>query len=55
MAVPCHSQFPGPDGQPLEVREDCVTDRDEALDYFGTVQMVAYYNQNYFVENDFGD
>ena len=43
MAVPCGTRI---EGQPT--REDCVWDKDEILQYLGTLSLITVYNQGNF-------
>ena len=45
MAVPCGMQ---PSGFTEPIREDCVWDRQEALNYLGTISLIIVYNQGVF-------
>ena len=55
MTVPCGTSFTSTDGQQLDIRDDCVWDRKEVLDYHGTMQVVIYYNDIKFHSDQYGN
>ena len=47
--------FASSKGDKNEVPEDCITDKSKALEYFGTMQAVSNFNQNFFIQDAYGD
>ena len=39
MMVPCGTQYQKPDGTVAETRDDCIWDKQETMDYFGSLQF----------------
>ena len=54
IAAPCGHQYELEDGTMSKVREDCNWDQQAAIDYFGTIGFLVYYNEGVFKQDDFG-
>ena len=52
MAVPCGTQF---EEFPHEIRDDCIWNKTEVLEYMGLFQSQFYYNSERFQSDEFGE
>ena len=55
IMLPCITSYTLANGQQAEVRNDCVADKQEVMDYLGPLQATIFYNDVKFIQNKYGN
>lgn len=55
MAIPCHTNETLWGAPEARIRDDCIWDRDEAMKYMETINIVALYNEGHFLQDEISD
>ena len=55
MMVPCGTNYTLADGSVPEIRDDCVEDEQEVIDYLGMLQVTAYHNDRSVQQDKYDD
>ena len=55
MMVPCGTSYTLADGSMPKIRDDCVEDEQEVIDYLGMLQVTAYHNDRSVQQDKYDD
>ena len=55
IMVPCGTKYTLADGSILNIRDDCVEDEQEVIDYLGMLQVTAYHNDRSVQQDKYDD